>query len=679
MSSLLRPLTPFYWAGMRCHRFLSDKPFGKSYRLPRPVISVGNITWGGTGKTPLVLWLADLLHSQGKNPAILMRGFGKDEMKLYENQNYLLGVGRDRARSASKILQDSQPGCFILDDGFQHWPLHRDLDIVCINALDPFGNRSLIPAGSLREPLSGLGRADVIVLTNTNQITSNELEGLRFEIREINREVPIVEACHTPLGLYEGNNQLVQPEALGARPYFLVSGLGSPEGFYRSVKDFMGRGPNRRYQFKDHHAFTTRDLDAIFADAKKQNAICIVSEKDWVRSSKHFKDYDSVYVFKIKMTFSNGEEVITEAVQKLFSPTTGRVCILGDGKRGHEKQSVGLLSSLKRVVDSTEKISKLERDITAIRYSNKFRKSLLWLAAPFMALGWVPEGSFKSLKKFVTPETWERLQGLSRMDWVVSTGSSLLPIQLFLAKKFRARNIILMKPSGLYSRVKWDLVIQPIHDGLSTQPNIVSTLTALANTENELTDKDITRVREKLSLGETPGICFFVGGSAQGYPFSCDELEKCLEKIESAASELQLPIFITTSRRTPVDAIQLIQKFCKERSFCKWLVVPTQKDEPRVVETMLALSQTAIVTEESVSMISEALGSGRHVISLQVSDKKLTGKKKRFQEALEARGWLSSSRSDSLEEHLKKLQMKPLGESSQDDTVKIEGVLKTLV
>jgi tetraacyldisaccharide 4'-kinase len=679
MSYLLNPLTPLYFTGMKLHRFFSDKPFSRTHHLPKPVISVGNLTWGGTGKTPLVLWLADYLRSRGKAPAILMRGFGADEVKLYQNQNYLLGVGKDRTRSASKILQSSQPSCFILDDGFQHWPLSRDLDIVCVNALDPFGNGYLIPAGSLREPITALKRAGLVVLTNTNQVTESELKTLSARIRKINKEVSIIRTCHDPLGLWNKEEEQVSKETFEDRPYFLVSGLGSPEGFYRSVRDYFGKGPNRRYQFKDHHAYTESDLNAIFADAKKQNAVCIISEKDWVRSAHLFKSYDSVLVFKVRLAFTSGEELLTEKIQTLFNAHIKRACVLSDGKTGHVKQSLAFCEHLKKVLGEVTPSKELKVDGVNVNYRSQWHKSLFWALAPLMSLSVFEETDLKCVKPFVSDKTYRELKGIKSMDWIVSAGSSLLPLQLILARKFSARNAILMKPTGLYGATQWDLVIQPIHDGLSRSANTISTLTALATEAGALNDKELQQAKKRFELNGTAGISFFVGGNASGYQFAFDKFETSLHKLEAFAQARKIPVFITTSRRTSPEVIRLVQSLCKSSSFCKWLVIPTERDEPRVVETMLALSSAAIVTEESVSMISEALTSGRHVISLAVSKKALQGKRRRFQQALEARGWLHTSAASELDKQLAKLRDLPEQGLRRDDEAKIEKTLRSLV
>ena len=182
MRELLYPFSFLYRAGLGI-----DRKITTAKELPRPVISIGNITWGGTGKTPLVIKTARYLLSLGVVPCVLTRGYGrkkKDTVIVSDGKNILSSAelsgdepvsiaesargaivvaGADRFWAAKEALASLKPGAFILDDGFQHWALKRDIDIVCVNALNPFGNGFLIPAGILREPISSLQRAELVI------------------------------------------------------------------------------------------------------------------------------------------------------------------------------------------------------------------------------------------------------------------------------------------------------------------------------------------------------------------------------------------------------------------------------------------------------------------------------------------------------------------------------------
>ncbi|MFA7675337.1 MAG: tetraacyldisaccharide 4'-kinase, partial [Endomicrobiia bacterium] len=211
MKKILYPFSIIY-------NFVSNlnRKFTKQQQLSSPVISVGNITWGGSGKTPVVLEIAKYILSLGKMPVILSRGYARKENTLNNvivrdnekiisdicasgDEPYMMAqnikcpiiIGRDRIQSA-KLSQKFNPDVFILDDGFQHWKLKRDLDIVCINSLNPFGNNMIIPAGILREKLTALKRADIVILTNANLCDDIKLKDIKKKVVSITGKGPLL-------------------------------------------------------------------------------------------------------------------------------------------------------------------------------------------------------------------------------------------------------------------------------------------------------------------------------------------------------------------------------------------------------------------------------------------------------------------------------------------------------
>ena len=200
-------------------------------RVPARVISVGNITWGGTGKTPFTVKLAQWLSEEGKKVAVLTRGYGHDEVQ--ELQKKLPGipviVGRDRVKSAREAVEKHGAEVLILDDGFQHIRLHRDLDIVTLNSTEPFGPGGLIPRGTLREPLDELKRADAFVITKCN-IGSKNVHWIRQKLNEIKPQAPIFESAHQPLGLSDPmKNRRMDVASLRGRKIAAISGIGDPQ------------------------------------------------------------------------------------------------------------------------------------------------------------------------------------------------------------------------------------------------------------------------------------------------------------------------------------------------------------------------------------------------------------------------------------------------------------------
>jgi tetraacyldisaccharide 4'-kinase len=179
------------------HRYYCHSWQGGPFKLPGKTISVGNLTWGGTGKTPFVTWLLRNANTRNSTTAVLSRGYkGGDEATFYKNQGFVVGVGKNRYRNGIELLT-SNPGLnrWVLDDGLQHWSLHRDVDVILIDCLNPFGhNRRMIPFGILRErPEVALLRADCVILHNSSLVPSTRREEIEAEIRMwAPRDVPVI-------------------------------------------------------------------------------------------------------------------------------------------------------------------------------------------------------------------------------------------------------------------------------------------------------------------------------------------------------------------------------------------------------------------------------------------------------------------------------------------------------
>ncbi|HSU68635.1 MAG TPA: tetraacyldisaccharide 4'-kinase, partial [Tepidisphaeraceae bacterium] len=205
VRSVLAIAEPFYSAAarLRNHSFDSGRKTVKS--LPRPVISIGNVTTGGTGKTPAVRWLAERLRDEGRHVAILSRGYKSvdaglgDELTMLDRAlnapgkpAVLVRANPDRFIAGTRLLEQApETNVFILDDGFQHRRLARNLDIVLINALEPFGFDHVLPRGMLREPLTSLRRADAIVVTHCDRVSAEAIGSVESTIRRYHPGVPL--------------------------------------------------------------------------------------------------------------------------------------------------------------------------------------------------------------------------------------------------------------------------------------------------------------------------------------------------------------------------------------------------------------------------------------------------------------------------------------------------------
>lgn len=277
---VLIPLTWLWRAGIALDRAAKRL---RAFRPEARVISVGNLALGGTGKTPMVLWLCDTLARAGFSVGVLTRGYGRQggaEVEVFDagaaadvsatgeeaalilrQGKAYVGVGPDRCK-AWRIMRDRfGPQVIVLDDGFQHWRMKRDADVVLIDALDPFRN-GIMPLGRLREPFSALKRATAIVITRTQ--SRREYKGLVEEIRKFNPAAPI----------FRARIAAVRPD-IGDGPAGAFCGLGQPAGFERTLRE-VGISPEYFEVFPDHHRYTEAEIASLQARA----AILVTTEKD---------------------------------------------------------------------------------------------------------------------------------------------------------------------------------------------------------------------------------------------------------------------------------------------------------------------------------------------------------------------------------------------------------------
>ncbi len=327
------PLLPALWCGSRlwelgaaCRRRWDTR---RRRRLSTPVISVGGIAMGGSGKTPFVAMLAGLLRDAGLEPAILTRGYrrqsaessvvlapgqsissartGDEAQILLRAGVAAIGIGADRYQTGRLIERTMHPAVMILDDGFQHWRLERDLDIVLVDSLDPFAGGAVFPLGRLREPPSALARADVIVLARAEPGVRSE--ALERELRKINPCAPVFRARVAALG--------PPPCAIAAA----FCGLGNPESFWRTL---AGLGPRivLRRVFPDHHRYSTVEIATLAAEAMAAGAKALLTtEKDWMNLPEPLPPLGLPLVcLKIEMRVDRPKELIDLIRGKIPQP-----------------------------------------------------------------------------------------------------------------------------------------------------------------------------------------------------------------------------------------------------------------------------------------------------------------------------------------------------------------------
>ncbi len=279
-----------YGLAVRLRNGMYERGWKERHKAPVPVVSVGNLTVGGTGKTPCVEHVARFYRGRGLRVAVLSRGYGagggrNDEaMVLEENLPDVPHLqGPDRAALATAAVEELESEVLVLDDGFQHRRLSRDLDLVLIDATNPWGHGHLLPRGLLREPPSSLRRAGAVVLTRCDQVGRAERGGLRTVVGRLAPGVPIAETTHRPVALGNGA-RTADLDTLRGRPVAAFCGIGNPEAFRRTLTD-VGAEVVAFRTFPDHHPYARADVDDLRAWARQQATDCVVvtTQKDLVK------------------------------------------------------------------------------------------------------------------------------------------------------------------------------------------------------------------------------------------------------------------------------------------------------------------------------------------------------------------------------------------------------------
>ena len=301
----------------------------KKHVLPRPVVSIGNMTLGGAGKTPVTALIAQFLKENKITPVILTRGYmaggsnESDEVRLLSESlsGVAVVVGQNRYKKGVEAMEKYRPDIFILDDGFQHWRLGRNLEVVLIDATNPFGNYRLIPRGILREPLSSLARANIFILTKIN-LGKDNVALIRKQLTKINPGALIVEAIHQPVSLLDlkGKNIIHNVSFLKDKKIAAVSAIGDPDSFTKTLTQ-LGADVKRSFAFMDHYVYSPEDIKNV--DEFCQNngiAIILTTEKDAVKLGK-FKDLVgnniSLLALKIKIEIVKGENEFFSRISNL--------------------------------------------------------------------------------------------------------------------------------------------------------------------------------------------------------------------------------------------------------------------------------------------------------------------------------------------------------------------------
>jgi len=319
---LLWPLSVLYGGYVRMRAWLYANGWLKQKHLRAKVISVGNLTVGGTGKTPMVLWLAEKFLAEGKCVAILSRGYRgtagtSDEIELMKHRlqdRVEFGVGKDRYAEGLRIEQQMPIDVFLLDDGFQHLPLARDLDIVMLDGSRKLRDQWLLPSGVLREPISAWRRADILVVTRKTERPDIEAGGAR--------EACTFYAQTRLLGFRRyGADSAIQPlSEIGHGPFFAFCGIGNPQAFFDDLSRWEVPVAGESI-FRDHHRYTVDDLRRLEKAAQRAGArTFLTTEKDAENLGQGTITTIPIFVAAIDFAMTAEKEFIAVLERKLQLP-----------------------------------------------------------------------------------------------------------------------------------------------------------------------------------------------------------------------------------------------------------------------------------------------------------------------------------------------------------------------
>ncbi len=339
---VLRGLAVVYGRVGKIRRMVYQHGWLKVHHLPKPVVSVGNITVGGTGKTPFVIWLAHQLHRKGKRVAILSRGYGRQDVSrnvlVSDGKGHmkewrvsgdepamiaqrcpwaLVAVGVDRFRLGQWMLGQATCDCFLLDDGFQHVSLYRDLDMVLCDATDLDGLGSMLPAGRLREPLEAVKEAGAIVMTRAESLSSiRPVQGCIEQV--VGESINPIVVNTVPKQIQHVKTGKVRPLlSLRGTSLLVVSGIGNPRMF-RDMLTRCGAEIRDEMVFPDHCSYGQVEVDLIQEKIEKSTyGMVVTTEKDAVKLREWFANDDPIWFVSIDVEFIAGEDQFTELLGRV--------------------------------------------------------------------------------------------------------------------------------------------------------------------------------------------------------------------------------------------------------------------------------------------------------------------------------------------------------------------------
>lgn len=343
LRGALRLLETPYSAVMSLRNFCYDKGVFKTTALPIPIISVGNITLGGTGKTPFVAWLVRFYLDHGRFPGIISRGFGtaktgtdgskdcNDEylelLRRFPNQPHKQNP--NRVAAAREFLHENLTSqnstqavdVLILDDAMQHRRIARNLNVVLLDALEPFGFEHVFPRGALREPLSGLRRADIVLLSRADLVSAEKRNEIWNRVAKHAPKIVWGELQHVPQTLVTLKGTESDMASLKGKRVLAFCGIGNPDGFAATLRN-SGAEVVKLTVFPDHYRYKNDDINRLINEA---NGVCadrlVCTMKDWVKIDPRGTDASRIAAVSIKIQFLSGEKECCEKLRTTLDET----------------------------------------------------------------------------------------------------------------------------------------------------------------------------------------------------------------------------------------------------------------------------------------------------------------------------------------------------------------------
>lgn len=329
---LLKPFSILWEYVYRLRRLCFEYGIFKRNIYHVPVVSVGNLTFGGSGKTPFIIYLVQFFEKRNLTPVVLTRGY-KGELEYgsgiirggqrfksnpleYGDEPLMIAkymskgaviVGSNRSRNLEKYFDQVRPDIVLLDDGFQHLKIFRNANIVLFDSTINQSSLKVAPQGYLREGLTALKDADLVVFNKADLVAKDHFEKLERTIaHHLPPSVPHFKIRYVPMGLYNWRDQQVmQIDELQDLDVLAMAGVASPKGFLKMLEDFGARIVESKI-FGDHHSFTKEDLNEVLVASSRHSAIIIATEKDMVKLRRLIQD-DSILYLKINIEFLDSE------------------------------------------------------------------------------------------------------------------------------------------------------------------------------------------------------------------------------------------------------------------------------------------------------------------------------------------------------------------------------------